>query len=323
MVAARVLFTLAVVGFVTYTTVDQWSDVRATIASLAWPSIALSIVMVLAGLAAQTLAYQAALRDVGHRVSVRTTGQIYLIGLLGKYVPGSIWAFVLQMELGRRAKLQRPRVIVASLLVVGLGTVAAFLLGVFGLPVLFDIDRVVTVAILAMVPVALICSHPRVLTWLINKFLRIVRRAPLDEPISWPAVGMIVLWSSVAWICFGVHLWLLANAGAAPGIGGVFRCIGAIALGITAGIVAFLAPSGLGAREAIIVAALLPYVPAGTALGMALASRLIFTVGELIAAAVAALSGLGEVRAARAALKARAAGDPLAAEEAPATGGTG
>ncbi len=303
MMAARVLFTAVLIGFLVYTTIDQWSEVRATIRALAWPSIILSGVMVLVGLFAQTLAYRAALHDVGHNVTVRTTGQIYLIGLLGKYVPGSIWAFVLQMELGRRAKLQRPRVIVASLVLVGLSTVAALLLGLFGLPVLGDVDPAITVGIAVMVPVALVCSHPKVLTLLINVFLKLVKRAPLTEPFSWSAIGMIVLWSAAGWVFFGVHLWLLANAAAAPGIGGVFRCVGAIALAITAGIVAFLAPSGIGARESVIVAALAPYVPLGTATGIALASRLIFTVGELVAATIAALSGLGEVRAARAAVR--------------------
>jgi uncharacterized membrane protein YbhN (UPF0104 family) len=308
MMAARVLFTAVLIGFLTYTTIDQWSEVRATIASLAWPSIVLSGVMVLAGLFAQTLAYRAALHDVGHRVTVRTTGQIYLIGLLGKYVPGSIWAFVLQMELGRRAKLQRPRVIVASLVLVGLSTVAALLLGLFGLPVLGDVDPMITVGIAVMVPIALVCSHPKVLTFLINVFLKVVKRPPLTEPFSWSAIGMIVLWSAAGWVFFGVHLWLLANAAAAPGIGGVFRCVGAIALAITAGIVAFLAPSGIGVRETVIVAALTPYVGSeGAAIGIAFASRLIFTVSELIAATIAALTGLGEVRAARAALKARMA----------------
>lgn len=304
MMVARVLFTAVLIGFLVYTTIDQWSEVRATIAALAWPSIVLSGVMVLAGLFAQTLAYRAALHDVGHKVTVRTTGQIYLIGLLGKYVPGSIWAFVLQMELGRRAKLQRPRVIVASLVLVGLSTVAALLLGLFGLPALEDVDPAIRVGIIVMVPPALICSHPKVLTYLINLFLKLVKRPPLTEPFSWSAIGMIVLWSAAGWAFFGVHLWLLANATAAPGIGGVFRCIGAIALGITAGIVAFLAPSGIGVRETVIVAALTPYVgSAGTAIGIAFASRLIFTVSELVAALVAGLSGIGEVRAARAAIR--------------------
>jgi glycosyltransferase 2 family protein len=306
MMAARVLFTAVLIGFLAYTTIDQWSEVRATIRALAWPSIILSGVMVLAGLFAQTLAYRAALHDVGHKVTVRTTSQIYLIGLLGKYVPGSIWAFVLQMELGRRAKLQRPRVIVASLVVVGLSTVAALLLGLFGLPVLGDVDPMITVGIAVMVPCALVCSHPKVLTFLINVFLKLVKRPPLTEPFSWSAIGMIVLYSAAGWGFFGVHLWLLANATAEPGIGGVFRCVGAISLAITAGIVAFLAPSGIGVRETVIVAALTPYVGSeGAAIGIAFASRLIFTVSELVAATIAALTGLGEVRAARAALKAR------------------
>jgi uncharacterized membrane protein YbhN (UPF0104 family) len=304
MMAARIVFTAVLIGFLTYTTIDQWSEVRATIAALAWPSIVLSGVMVLAGLGAQTLAYRAALHDVGHKVTVRTTGQIYLIGLLGKYVPGSIWAFVLQMELGRRAKLQRPRVIVASLVLVGLSTVAALLLGLFGLPVLGDVDPAITIGIAVMVPPALVCSHPKVLTFLINLFLKLVKRKPLDEPFSWPAIGMIVSYSALGWAFFGVHLWLLANATNDPGVGGIFRCIGAIALAITAGIVAFLAPSGIGVRETVIVAALTPYVGSeGAAIGIAFASRLIFTVSELVAALIAALSGLGEVRAARAAIR--------------------
>jgi hypothetical protein len=254
---------------------------------------------VLAGLSAQTMAWQAALRDLWHRVSVRTTGQIYLIGLLAKYLPGSIWSFLLQMELGRRANIPRSRVFVASMLAVGLSTLAALLLGVFGLGTLFEVDRVLAIAIVVLVPIALVCAFPPVLTWLVNRFLRILRRPPLDGPISWRGVGVVTFWSAIGWICFGVHLWLLANADAAPGLNGVVACIGAVALGITAGMVAFLSPSGLGVREAMITAALLPYVSAGTALGMALASRLIFTVAELLAAAVAALSGLKAFRAHR------------------------
>jgi uncharacterized membrane protein YbhN (UPF0104 family) len=70
-----------------------------------------------------------------------------------------------------------------------------------------------------------------------------------------------------------------------------------MALGLTAGMVAFLSPSGLGVREAIITAALLPYVPAGVALGLALSSRMIFIAADLVAAGTAALSGLPAARA--------------------------
>ena len=98
--------------------------------------------------------------------------------------------------------------------------------------------------------------------------------------------------SAAGYLAYGAHLWLLADVSAAPGIGGFVRCAGAVALGLTVGMLAFLAPSGLGVREAIIVAALLPYASPGAALGMALTSRMVFTLADLVAAAGAALAGL-------------------------------
>jgi glycosyltransferase 2 family protein len=288
----RVLFTFAVVGAVIYAAGRQWADVSHLLTSLAWHSVLLSVLMVLAGLAAQTMAWKAALRDVGYLVSVRTTAQIYLIGLLAKYLPGSIWSFLVQMELGRRASIPRPRVFVASILAVALSTAAALLLGVFGLPALFDVDRRLAVAVVVLTPIGLFCAHPRVLTWLVRQLLRLLHRPPLDEPITWRGVALITLWSAVGWTCFGIHLWLLANAGATPGVSGVVACIGAISLGITGGMVVFLSPSGLGVREAVITAALLPYMSPGAALGMALVCRLIFTVAELLAAILAALANV-------------------------------
>ena len=76
---------------------------------------------------------------------------------------------------------------------------------------------------------------------------------------------------------------------------------------------AFLVPSGLGVREAIIVATLLPYVPnAGVALGMALASRLIFVIADLIAGAFAGTLALKDMRARSAAASSAAAAEPVA-----------
>lgn len=287
----RLVFVVAVLAAVMYTVVKQWAEVRSTLASLAWPSLALSLIMVLAGLGAQTLGWRAALTDLGQRVPVRTAAQIYLIGLLAKYLPGSLWSFVLQMELGRRANITRARAFLAGIVSLALSTTAALVLGALALPVLFRAGGWITILLLTLAPISLVCAHPAVLTWLTQRFLRLTRRSPLDHPLQWRGVGAVVGWSAVAWVCFGVHLWLLADAAAAPGLAGLVRCTGAFALALTAGIFAFLSPSGLGVREGIITAALLPYVQPGVALGIALASRVIFTVSDLLAAGLAALAG--------------------------------
>lgn len=291
---ARIAFTTAVLAAVVYSTATQWHDVRDHLLAIPWQSAVLSLVMVLLGLAAGTMAWRAALKDVGHRVAVPTASQIYLVGLLAKYLPGSLWAFVLQMELGRRAGVPRSRSFLASLVATGISTAIALLLGVFGVGVLFDdaVGTPIRVVVLVLLPISLICSHPKILTRLVQLFLRLVRRPPLTTPITWRGVGAVAAWSLAGWVAMGVHLWLLANSQAAPGVGGMFTCIGAFALGMTAGMFAFLAPSGLGFREAILVAGLLPYVGSGPALGMALASRMIFTIADLLAAGGAALLAL-------------------------------
>jgi hypothetical protein len=290
LLAVRIAFTVAVVGAVGYTAVRQWVDVRETIAALSWQAVLLSLLFVLLALGAQTMAWRASLTAVGHPIGVRISAQIYLIGLLARYIPGSLWAFVLQMELGKRALLPRARVFLASLVVTGLGVTAAVLLGAANLPVLFEHGTVIAVALAILVPLAMVCAHPKMLTLLTRRMLTVLRREPPDEPITWAGVGSVVGWNALGWVLLGVHLWLLAGPGGAQGVRGLVGCIGAMALGVTAGMVAFLSPSGLGVREATITAALLPYVPAGTALGMALASRLVLTVGEIVAAGIAAAS---------------------------------
>ena len=54
---------------------------------------------------------------------------------------------------------------------------------------------------------------------------------------------------------------------------------------MTAGFLVFVAPSGIGIREAVLVAALAPVLDTGEALSVALVVRLVFTLADLLAAA--------------------------------------
>jgi hypothetical protein len=56
---------------------------------------------------------------------------------------------------------------------------------------------------------------------------------------------------------------------------------------MTAGFLVFIAPSGIGIREAVLVAALAPALDTGEALSVALVARLVFTLADLLAAAAA------------------------------------
>lgn len=293
---ARVVFTIAVIAGIAYTVASQWPQVNDYLAELSWQSVALSLLMVLVSLSAGVLAWQAACESVGHRVPVRTASQIYLIGLLAKYLPGSVWAFVLQMELGKKANLPRARAFIASIVTVGIGVTISLLFGLFGLPALDNVGRAAQVGLLVLIPISLVCAHPAVLTRLVQLLLRLLRRPALERPFTWNGVGRVAVWSAVSLTASGAHLWLLAGSTSVSGLMGLMRCIGAIGLALTFGLFVFLVPSGIGVREAILVATLLMYVPnEGVAIAMAVTSRLIFVAGDLLAAGGAALLGIGEL----------------------------
>lgn len=293
---ARPAAAVLVVASIAYAVVSQWNEVRTALATLAWPSVVLSLLAALAGTLASLMAWRALLSDEGHRLSPAVAGRIFLVGQLGKYLPGSVWAVVLQMELGQRAGVPRARAFTASLAFVGLSLSSGLCVGLVGLPVLVDAHSDEVWLLLAVLPIALIASVPPLLTRLMNVILGLAGKDPLPRPLSWSGVLSAAAWLGVTWVLFGLHLWLLANALGAPGWGGVSRCIGGFALAMAAGVLFFLLPSGAGVREALIVAALAPVMPAGAALGIAVVSRAVFIVADVLSAGVAALSASRSVR---------------------------
>jgi glycosyltransferase 2 family protein len=302
----RLAVIVAIAGGLVWSVSSQWPEVERTWKGLAWQSIVLAVLAVLGGMFANSMAWRAATRDIGHAVSIPDTLRILLIGQLGKYIPGSVWAYVLQVELGKRAGLPRARAFVATLVALGLGIVAALGLGLLSLPSLLHAAsandaayagpvRVALIIAAAMFPIAVICAIPPVLTWLIQVVLRTLRRPPLPHALTGPGVLRVLAWSVLGYVLFGVQLWLLANTQAGSGVAGLVRSTGSFAIAMTAGMFAFVSPSGLGVREAVLVASLAPSLTSsggvGVAIGIALASRLIFTLADLIGAGLAALSG--------------------------------
>ncbi|MEV0947168.1 lysylphosphatidylglycerol synthase transmembrane domain-containing protein [Rhodococcus sp. NPDC049939] len=289
--AVRGLVTLAIVVAVGVAVKSQWSEVRDTITNLNWWALAGSAVFIFLGMGAAVRAWQHALGALEHPIPAFDAARCYLVGQLGKYLPGSVWAFVLQTELVRRAGVSRANGFVAVLVTVGLSITSALVVGLLALPALFQISTFAAVAVIVLVPVALVCCYPPVLTRLVNLALRILRRAPLQRQLTLHKIALALGWCAVSWVLYGIHLWLLASSTAGFEMGTLVQCIGALALGMFAGVLVVIAPSGIGVREAVIVAALSPFMDSGVALGLALASRLVFTLCEVFAGFVAALSG--------------------------------
>jgi uncharacterized membrane protein YbhN (UPF0104 family) len=288
------------VAAVTWAVVRQWDAVRETITSIELPYLLLSLLLAVVAMFCNVMSFSTILDALGTRLTPVEASRCYLVGQLGKYLPGSVWAFVLQMELSKRVGVPRVNGFTATIVTLGISITSALVVGLVGLRQLLEVGGIAPWVVLALLPLAALCTVPPVLTRIVNLMLRVLRKRPMPVPLGWAHVGRAVMWTTLAWVLFGTHLWLLTTAETASGATGWVQSLGVFALAMTVGSLALVAPSGIGVREAIIIVALVPFVPSGVALGLALASRLVLIVADVLGAAVAALLGFRADRARRA-----------------------
>jgi hypothetical protein len=115
---------------------------------------------------------------------------------------------------------------------------------------------------------------------------RLARRPPLDQPLTVPTVAICLAWSAGSWVCYGLQIWLLAVRLGAPR-GDILLAIGAFSFAWSVGFIAVFVPAGAGVREVLLVALLAPAVGVGAATAVALMSRALTTVGDLLTAGTA------------------------------------
>jgi uncharacterized membrane protein YbhN (UPF0104 family) len=288
-IAGRILrwiLILAVAAFAVWYFIRMWPQVSVALSAMNPVWVGLSFLILLIGLAMNTLSWTTLLRGLGHTVPIARAAQIMLVGQLGKYVPGSVWAYLLQMELGRQYGVARARVLVASLYAAGIGVVSSLIFAALAAPQI-SVGNPSLLWLFALLPVCIVFLHPRVMTFFANLALRVFRRPPLEHQVRFATVATALGWSLASYGVYGAHLWLLTN-GSVP-VSAVILMAAAISLGFTAGLFAFVLPSGFGVREAVMISTLVLLLPSGEAAAIALVSRGMFTAGDLLTAGIAAV----------------------------------
>lgn len=296
----RILLVVAVVAAALWTVSLHWADVKDTISEMPWTSWVPAFVLLPMAIAMSTLSWQLLVDELGEPVGIARGSQIFLVGQLGKYLPGSIWAYVLQIELGRRAGLARARIFTATLFSLAVAVVAALLTGALAIPSLIENNSSLEPLrwLYLLLPVGLVCLHPRILNLLVGFGFKILRRPQPDHPVRLRAVALSLLAAIGSYVFFGLHLYALAagtvHVDIEPDV--MVLCIGAMAVAMISGLFFFILPSGAGVRELVIVTALTPYTGAGVAVALAAVSRVLLTAADLLTAAAAAMVGVYERR---------------------------
>jgi hypothetical protein len=155
-------------------------------------------------------------------------------------------------------------------------------------PALLSADGSAYLLLFLALPVAVVALSPWVLNPLLSRALRLARRPPLPQPVGGRAVLRVAGWSAGSHLLLGLQAWFLALDLGAEGPAVLPLAVGGFALASVAGLLAVPVPAGAVVRESVIVLALTPVLPLGSALLLALVSRVLLTVGDLAAATSAA-----------------------------------
>jgi len=234
------------------------------------------------------LGWRVLLADLGTHLPAAPASSVFLVGQLGKYLPGSVWTVVAQAEMGARLHVPRRRMAVVGILSIGLAVLTGCLLGIPAVPRLVDRESeafswwwVVLAAGLGAV-----LLWPRLLNAVIARGLRVLRREPLEHELSGGAIVLTSVWFVGAWVSTGLATFLLARSVApdAPVGSLLVTSVCGFALASAAGMFSFLVPAGVGVRDGVLALLLVTLMPLPAATAVVVVARFLAVLADLVLA---------------------------------------
>jgi len=283
---AQAAILLAAFGYIAWRLAGQWDALRHHAWTLRPGPALLSLPLAAGWFLCRVWLWQRLLAAMGHPLAYRRTFRAWVLSELGRYLPGKVWLVLGRSYLAGRQGV--PARVVLTGMVFELALVALAAVAFF--PLRAGVGSVIGIPAAWAVGVALIlvaALHPQIISPLINAALRRLGRAPIEVMPSYRALlGMFAL-CLLMWACLSAGFALLAASLAPVAARGAAGVAASFPVAWVIGLLAFVAPGGLGVREGVLAALLSGLLPGGMAVVVALASRVWITAVELLCAAAA------------------------------------
>ena len=278
-------------GFACYGLVAQWPQVRVALDHLATGDVAGAALAAVAALGCMMLAWRALLADLGSPLPLPAAIRVMFLGQLAKYVPGAVWVLAAQVGLAQDYQVPKRRTATAGLISMAITLVVGLVMAGITLPLASAGALRHYWWVLIFIPLVIIGLYPPLTKFGLDLGLRIIRQPGLEKPVSLPAMARAVGWTTLGWLFYALHAWLIIGGLAGRTGHTLLLSAGGYALAWAVGFLIIFFPGGIGPRELALIAVLRPVMPQGPALVVALASRVVMTAGDLAWAAVAIAIG--------------------------------
>jgi hypothetical protein len=221
------------------------------------------------------------------RLSWREALRIWSVSQVSKYLPGSVWNYVSRVYLCNQSGIPTSKAVLSMVLEVVLMLLAQALAFLLSLPFWLSGSRSL-LWVLAILPLGLVALHPRVFNGLLTL---VARRSGMEKApqasLTPRTVGGLLAVYLLDVVVVGLSFFFFANSLYPIPLSQIPILIGMLNLSLIVGFLAPFAPYGLGVREGLLTVLLSQYGPTPVAALISLASRLWFTLSELVGLVVA------------------------------------
>jgi glycosyltransferase 2 family protein len=273
---------LLVVGLCAFAVRHEWAKAgpRLVDANSGW--VALALITVAAYYLVFILGWVKILASFGIRVPYTVALQSEMISMLAKYIPGGVWTPAARVAALERLTGERAAgTILASILVEAvLSALSGVAVFVVSLAWVHDVDAPL-LPLLVFAGACAVLLHPRIFTPLARRLLKPFGLRSLN-PLPFPTMLVLFGFYCLTWLVGGLALFFLVRSlGSTPPLETIPFLGGTAAIGAIVAVLAVIAPSGLGVREASMYGLLIAITSNTTALGVTVLNRLVITVVEL------------------------------------------
>ncbi len=245
--------------------------------------LALSVAAVLTSYAVLVWAWRLVVVSQHQRLPYWEAARIWALASLGKYLPGKVWSVAGAWVLAQRAGVDPSVAVLSALVLQALAIASGVMVGTGPIARSFSGEGAwLPMAAGVAGLVAIVGLWGLSSAWMIGIVSRLApARLGALRPLRRGTLAVALAANLLAWLGYGLALWLLARSFLPDVALGLTTAVGVFAAAYTVGFVMLIAPGGVGPRESVLVLLTMPVVGPKAALALAVASRLQLTVLEL------------------------------------------
>jgi hypothetical protein len=274
----------------------QWEQIEAQTAQINWGGLILAELGFIIGLGLLPLGSYVILRNLGRPLSLPETWQAFFVSQIAKYLPGSVWSIPGRVYIYHRRGLPAVQGATALAWEMMLMIMGAAMVGFLGIGLLLGEFSWLIVAggfsilVAGFLVLGLVMRSPDFIEKIplpgkIRKMLSL-----LKARLSWRAIGLVGGLYAANWLVLGLAFSQVARSVSENfEAGWVLPLVGLHAVAWLVGFLVVFTPGGIGVRDGLLIIGLGTLVEAPLPLMVAVLTRILWTIAEVLGAISAVL----------------------------------